>query len=105
MTSTGLHLHTRCGHKGRDRIVGGNLTADGEVPWQCSLLNGNNQWTGWVEVASSPAGVGPSSSPARPPSCSRRPTAWGAPSPDSRYQACMVLARGNSPFAWAQSSL
>lgn len=26
--------------------MGGNLTADGEVPWQCSLLNGNNQWTG-----------------------------------------------------------
>jgi len=37
---------TRCGHKGRERIVGGNLTADGEIPWQCSLLRGNDRWLG-----------------------------------------------------------
>ena len=29
--------------QGRERIVGGNLTADGEIPWQCSLLQGNDR--------------------------------------------------------------
>jgi len=37
---------TRCGHKGRERIVGGETTADGEIPWQCSLLQGRDRWIG-----------------------------------------------------------
>jgi len=37
---------TRCGHKGRERIVGGETTADGEIPWQCSLLQGSDRWIG-----------------------------------------------------------
>jgi len=37
---------TRCGHKGRERIVGGNTTADGEIPWQCSILRGEDRWLG-----------------------------------------------------------
>ena len=32
-----------CVVQGRERIVGGNLTADGEIPWQCSLLRGNDR--------------------------------------------------------------
>merc|ERR1711990_913082 len=43
---TRLGNSTRCGHKGRERIVGGNTTADGEIPWQCSLLQGNDRWLG-----------------------------------------------------------
>jgi len=37
---------SNCGHKGRNRIVGGETTADGEVPWQCSILSNTGEWTG-----------------------------------------------------------
>ena len=29
--------------QGRERIVGGNTTADGEIPWQCSILRGEDR--------------------------------------------------------------
>ena len=32
--------------QGVHRIVGGNLTAEGEIPWQCSLLKSDNTWLG-----------------------------------------------------------
>ena len=28
------------------RIVGGNLTAEGEIPWQCAILKSDDSWLG-----------------------------------------------------------
>merc|ERR1711874_193137 len=35
-----------CGHKGVHRIVGGNSTAEGEIPWQCAILTSDGSWLG-----------------------------------------------------------
>ena len=32
--------------QGEERIVGGNATAEGEIPWQCALLKSNGAWSG-----------------------------------------------------------
>merc|ERR1711881_24017 len=41
-----LTSNKRCGHKGVNRIVGGNGTAEGEIPWQCAILKRDGSWLG-----------------------------------------------------------
>lgn len=41
-----LSNNTACGHKGVNRIVGGNSTAEGEIPWQCAILKSDGTWMG-----------------------------------------------------------
>jgi len=45
-TKMKLSNETLCGHKGVNRIIGGNSTAEGEIPWQCAVLKNDGKWMG-----------------------------------------------------------